>query len=708
MKSILLTLAASVCLLGSGRGEPVEVDGAIARWAFDEGSGAEALDSSGNDNAATIAGAVHVPGRMDGALSFDGVDDHLFASDPRSGGVTGSGLDMGMRDWTVSAWVKTTSSGMLVTKMGFLGSGPDGWGMSVSGNGTVGAHIRKSGAGEVNVFAGDGRRVDDGQWHHVAVVFDRAGYLTRHVDGGPSGTRYDLSALGGQSIDNTRQLEIGARDQPGDEIFFDGLIDEVRVFPRTLSAVEVAALAGLTEPPEPPVSWSAPVMLVSSHGRVAVGNRVHVVGHSGGNLVHRSSQDDGATWSAPAVISPASGNYPMQYGGLFAAGDTVYLLTAAGDMGPSSQPLDCRKSTDNGATWSAPIRITRAGQEIRRANIAASGESVHVFGGQSGAGGYGTGIFYFRSRDGGATWDAGVPLYAEADGSARMAVDGTTLHVAFGAKLTPTSFGGRTSYMRSTDNGTTWSDPVFIGEDSAESDVQARQQVVAADGRVFVMWQRERPFAGGPLPADRLGYNRSTDGGVTWLGPKLLPGDTGIDREHHQLWMVPGGGLHAAWAHGLPSDPSTPAGYMFSPDHGATWGETEIAISTSGGNLPHGIVADADWVHIIAEPGAGTYARSAVGPRVSGSKFLRGDANADGAIDVSDAVAILFALFIARPISCEKTADAADDGSVDISDAVFLLGYLFLGEKAPDEPLGACGTDPTPDELTCVSFPGCR
>ena len=39
----------------------------------------------------------------------------------------------------------------------------------------------------------------------------------------------------------------------------------------------------------------------------------------------------------------------MQYGGLHAAGDTLYLLAAAGDMGPASQPLDFRKSTNNGA-----------------------------------------------------------------------------------------------------------------------------------------------------------------------------------------------------------------------------------------------------------------------------------------------------------------------------------------------------------------------
>ena len=138
-------------------------------------------------------------------------------------------------------------------------------------------------------------------------------------------------------------------------------------------------------------NWSDPVRLVDEHGRLALGNRLHVVGHTGGNLVHRFSLDDGATWSAPTRVAAAPGNYPMQYGGFYADGDTVYLLTAAGHMGPSSQHLDFRKSTNNGQTWSSPIRITRAGQEIRRANIVVSGDNVHVFGGQSGAGGTGRG-----------------------------------------------------------------------------------------------------------------------------------------------------------------------------------------------------------------------------------------------------------------------------------------------------------------------------
>jgi hypothetical protein len=45
---------------------------------------------------------------------------------------------------------------------------------------------------------------------------------------------------------------------------------------------------------------------------------------------------------------------------------------------------------------------------------------------------------------------------------------------------------------------------------------------------------------------------------------------------------------------------------------------------------------------------------------------------------------------------------------VDISDAVFLLSYLFVGGEAPNDPLGTCGVDLTPDVLTCESFAGCQ
>jgi hypothetical protein len=82
------------------------VDDANAHWTFDEGSGATVLDSSSNNHMGTIVGAGYVAGRFSGALSFNGADHYVFSIYSQSGGSTGGGLDVGTRDWTISAWVK--------------------------------------------------------------------------------------------------------------------------------------------------------------------------------------------------------------------------------------------------------------------------------------------------------------------------------------------------------------------------------------------------------------------------------------------------------------------------------------------------------------------------------------------------------------------------------------------------------------------------
>ena len=67
-------------------------------------------------------------------------------------------------------------------------------------------------------------------------------------------------------------------------------------------------------------------------------------------------------------------------------------------------------------------------------------------------------------------------------------------------------------------------------------------------------------------------------------------------------------------------------------------------------------------------------------------RFLRGDANADGTADISDAIAILGFLSLGSTMNdCEDAADANDDGAVDISYPVRLLGFLFLGSERPPD-----------------------
>jgi len=322
------------------------------------------------------------------------------------------------------------------------------------------------------------------------------------------------------------------------------------------------------------------------------------------------------TWTAPNTISAAGGNFPAMYGGFYAEGDNVYLITADDEMASSAaaggRQLSFRKSTDNGSTWSAPVVITTGASPIFRARIVASMNYVHVAGVSNPTGN--ASYWYFRSTDGGATWSAetlatNLGTYG---GGQTVAVDGATVHAAY-TDATQSVGAGPTLYIRSTDNGATWSQPVAIGESSAASNRQARVQLSAADGRVFACWQRESAVVGGAVPADRIGYNISTNGGVTWGTAQVLPQDTGVDRNHQHAWMAPGGGVHVVWRHGDSGDNvDDAAGYMFSPDYGATWQTSALAIDTRntlGTNHPWSIVADATTVHVLTGPaGAMQYA----------------------------------------------------------------------------------------------------
>jgi hypothetical protein len=95
---------------------------------------------------------------------------------------------------------------------------------------------------------------------------------------------------------------------------------------------------------------------------------------------------------------------------------------------------------------------------------------------------------------------------------------------------------------------------------------------------------------------------------------------------------------------------------------------------------------------------------------VTAVPFLRGDANEDGALDISDAVASLGALFpgpTPAPIDCLDAGDANDDGSFDIADPISLLAGLFGGGSSPPPPFPGCGNDPTADALGCPAHDFC-
>jgi hypothetical protein len=88
--------------------------------------------------------------------------------------------------------------------------------------------------------------------------------------------------------------------------------------------------------------------------------------------------------------------------------------------------------------------------------------------------------------------------------------------------------------------------------------------------------------------------------------------------------------------------------------------------------------------------------------------YRRGDANADGRADLTDAVFTLNHLFLGGPApGCARSADVDDSGALNLSDPVYLLNHLFLGGRPPPEPFAECGASAGSSTLDCGEFPAC-
>lgn len=98
-------------------------------------------------------------------------------------------------------------------------------------------------------------------------------------------------------------------------------------------------------------------------------------------------------------------------------------------------------------------------------------------------------------------------------------------------------------------------------------------------------------------------------------------------------------------------------------------------------------------------------------PAAAQWEFTRGDVDANGTIELADAVSILQYLYGGDPlpVSCRDAADVDDSGQPGILDPVWLLSFLFVaGSPPPPAPYPACGFDPTLDALDCAGpVPGC-
>jgi hypothetical protein len=228
-----------VCVLLVGLAAEVTVADAnlVGWWKFDEGNGITAYDSAGN-NDGTVYGAQWTSGQVGGALSFDGDDDYVEIADSANLDIT-EGITIGM-------WIKPYP-GMDCDERGnwryLLRKGEWGWGAYnliyeaswpepvIGFTVTVGSTVYRlwtNRAGHPDEFT------------YLAFTYDtETGEQKTYFNG-----NLDSQQITGGGIISTNNgpLRIGGGVNtgcPDGAGFFNGLIDEVAIFDRSLSAAEI-------------------------------------------------------------------------------------------------------------------------------------------------------------------------------------------------------------------------------------------------------------------------------------------------------------------------------------------------------------------------------------------------------------------------------------------------------------------------------------
>jgi len=206
----------------------------ILELSFDEGEGTIAYDSSGNNNHGTLYnGPQWVDGKVGKALSFDGNNDYVVRNE-------GGFLPDGGNPRTLIFWFKP-NSGMQTGDIAF-GYGCinyEGYGCSSAGIGKyVGAWATTYQIGlhlETCPVNGPTIPSSNADWHLYTAIFIGDNRINFYIDGGSL-----LTVTPSCTINSSRGkgFSVGV----GRWGYYDGIIDEVRIYNRALSDVEIKAL----------------------------------------------------------------------------------------------------------------------------------------------------------------------------------------------------------------------------------------------------------------------------------------------------------------------------------------------------------------------------------------------------------------------------------------------------------------------------------
>ncbi|OIO24447.1 hypothetical protein AUJ14_06190 [Candidatus Micrarchaeota archaeon CG1_02_55_22] len=220
-------------------GDSLPWQGAVLSMHFEK----DAKDSSKYNNSPMLTGntssaAYDADCVTGGCFRLDGADDYLLSSP------AAPSLNLGGASFTVSAWIKTTnSSNQFVFEREATTHVANAL-IAISIDcpaGKAGFSMRGDLDDPTRITLCTNESVADGAWHHLVGTRDKTGgIVSLYLNGARLYTESDSAIV----LPNNGSLLIGAHNDAANQAPFDGFIDEIHVFNRSLSQGEVTALYG--------------------------------------------------------------------------------------------------------------------------------------------------------------------------------------------------------------------------------------------------------------------------------------------------------------------------------------------------------------------------------------------------------------------------------------------------------------------------------
>jgi len=224
-----ITVPAATATFTANFSETAMPAGLRAAYNFNETTGTSAADASGNSNTATLVnGAAHTPGMYGNALLFDGANDRVTVPNSTSLNIAGSAL-------TLAFWINPQPSTADVVVLGkfwnAIGMAAPYYQYGIElNNGNEPQFYVGTNTGVMSATMG--AALAFGVWTHIAITFD--GASVRFYRNGQLLTTQPLAAA---IVARGNLLGLGADNQPAQ--FYMGMLDELRIYQRTLSLAEV-------------------------------------------------------------------------------------------------------------------------------------------------------------------------------------------------------------------------------------------------------------------------------------------------------------------------------------------------------------------------------------------------------------------------------------------------------------------------------------